>query len=195
MTFLKIQTQQEKAQILSSYLRNDDIFQASRIEDTNQNKVLYSLAPSFIKFDDILNRVYEQYFINITSDLLEFWERAVGIPDSCIDTDYTVEERRQNVLFKLAGINVSTAKEFENIAVVLGLENVRVLAGDTDGVSRFTFIFPFRLLSEEDLPFTILVDIPTVYDAPEYIDKVNILKCIFTKIKPAQCVILFAFKD
>jgi len=112
----------------------------------------------------------------------------------------TLEQRRLNILLKLAGINATTKKQFENIAKVLGY-NIDVETGvDT---STFPMTFPIILMSPAEAPFIIVVTLdaslkpagfPLKFPISFTSDVPDILKCLFNKLKPAHCKLYFRYK-
>ena len=103
-------TPAQQANVLGQYLRDDVLHEGKNIEDSVLRKTLIGLASEWLNFRSSLNDVVYEYNPNDTTSLIEQWEAFVGIPDSCIAVASTLEQRRVNVLLKLAGINVSTAK-------------------------------------------------------------------------------------
>ena len=195
----KERTQAQQASVLGQYLRDDDLHVAKNIEDSILRKVLLGLASEWLNFRSGLNDVVSEYDPNKTTSLIEEWEAFVGIPDSCIAIASTLEQRRLNVLLKLSGINVSTAKQFKNVAAILGY-SIEVSNGvDT---STFPLQLPFLLISQASAPFTIVITLPASLKPSGFPLKLpfkltaqqpNILKCLFNKLKPANTQLFFRY--
>jgi uncharacterized protein YmfQ (DUF2313 family) len=144
----------QQTNILASYLRDDPLYESKNIEGEPLRKILKGLATQFLDTRNKINYAVEQYNPTKTTDLISEWESFVGIPDGCIKNTGTLEQRRLNILLKLAGINATTKKQFENIAKVLGY-NIDVETGvDT---STFPMTFPIILMSPAEAPFIIVV--------------------------------------
>lgn len=199
MPFLKERTKTEQTDVLAQYLRDDRLHLAKNVEGSNLRKVLIGLACEWLRFRDKVDEVYDEYDINNTTQLIEEWEKTVGIPDDCFGNTGTIEERRINVLLKLAGVNATTAKQFEDIAAILGF-TVTV----TNGVDSSTFpmTLPFVLLSEDEAPFTIVVTLdaslkpsglPLTLPFTLTEQAPAILECFFEKLKPANTIIIFRY--
>lgn len=197
----KERTSQQQANVLGQYLRDDALHEAKNREDSVLRKVLVGLASEWLNFRSTLNDVVSEYNPNNTTSLIEEWEAFVGIPDSCISVASTLEKRRLNVLLKLAGINVSTAKQFKNVAAILGY-SIEVSNGvDT---STFPLQLPFLLISQASAPFTIVITLPislkpvgfpltfpfTLTEAQP-----QILNCLFNKLKPANTKLFFRYSS
>jgi uncharacterized protein YmfQ (DUF2313 family) len=192
-------TPAQQANVLGQYLRDDDLHEAKNREDAVLRKVLLGLASEWLNFRSTLNDVVSEYDPNNTTSLIEEWETFVGIPDSCIAVASTLEQRRLNVLLKLAGINVSTAKQFKNVAAILGYT-----IGVSNGVDTSTFPLqlPFLLISQASAPFTIVITLPVSLKPvgfpltfPFTLTEAEpaILNCLFNKLKPANTQLFFRY--
>jgi uncharacterized protein YmfQ (DUF2313 family) len=190
----------QQTNILASYLRDDPLYESKNIEGEPLRKILKGLATQFLDTRNKINYAVEQYNPTKTTDLISEWESFVGIPDGCIKNTGTLEQRRLNILLKLAGINATTKKQFENIAKVLGY-NIDVETGvDT---STFPMTFPIILMSPAEAPFIIVVTLdaslkpagfPLKFPISFTSDVPDILKCLFNKLKPAHCKLYFRYK-
>jgi len=197
----KERTQAQQASVLAQYLRDDDLHVAKNKEDSILRKVLLGLASEWLNFRSSLNDVVSEYNPNNTTSLIEEWEAFVGIPDSCIAIASTLEQRRLNVLLKLSGINVSTAKQFKNVAAILGY-SIQVSNGvDT---STFPLQLPFLLISQASAPFTIVITLPASLKPAGFpltlpfkltAQQPTILKCLFNKLKPANTQLFFRYSQ
>jgi uncharacterized protein YmfQ (DUF2313 family) len=194
MSLIKERTLLEEAGVLEQYLPSNPLYHGD-----NLKKVLLGLAASWLDYRAFINKITVEYNIDTTEDLISSWEGFVGIPDSCFDIASTIEERRQNVLLKIAGLNVATARQFENIAQILGF-SIQVTSGVEE--SSFPMTFPVTLLSASDLGFTILVKLnsslkpsgfPLTFPFEFTGSGPNILECLFNKIKPANTQVIFKY--
>lgn len=199
MTFVNTRSSSEQTDVLAGYLPNDRLHALKNKEGSNLRKVLVGLAAQWGVFRDSINEVYDEYNPNNTTALIEEWETFVGIPDSCISNTGTIEQRRLNILLKLSGINATTKKQFETIALTLGYTVVVETGVET---STFPLKLPFILLSAGAAPFTIVVTLPASlapsgfpltlpFTLASYAP--SILNCFFQKLKPANTNIIFRY--
>lgn len=200
MTFVKRRTQEQQANVLAQYLPDNPLFDGknkTNTEKTVLRKVLLGLANEWIALREKLNEIEYEYDPRQTTYLVEEWEKVVGIPDGCIGNSGTLETRRTNILLKLAGINATTAQQFENIADILGYD-VTVEAAKESSATSFPMTFPFILMPSEEALFSIIVTInddtsgfPLTF--PFFLSDgiASILKCLFNKLKPANTNIYF----
>ena len=198
---LKKRTQPQQADILAQYLRDDNLHEAKNRDDSTLRKILLGLASEWLNFRNKINEVVNEYNPQKTTALIQEWEEFVGIPDDCIPVASTIEQRRLNVLLKLAGINVTTEKQFKNVASILGY-NIEV----SNGVSTSTFplTLPFLLISEASAPFTIVITLPSSIKPSGFpltfpftltSQQPAILDCLFNKLKPANTQLFFRYSN
>ena len=197
----KERSQTQQADILSQYLRDDRLHEAKSREDSTLRRILIGLASEWLNFRNKINEVSNEYNLQKTTALIQEWEQFVGIPDSCISVASTIEQRRLNVLLKLAGINATTEKQFKNVASILGY-NIEV----SNGVSTSTFplTLPFLLISEASAPFTIVITLPSSIKPNGFpltlpftltSQQPAILDCLFNKLKPANTQLFFRYSN
>ena len=198
---IKQRTQPQQADILAQYLRDDNLHEAKNRDDSTLRKILLGLASEWLNFRDKINEVVNEYNPQKTTTLIQEWEEFVGIPDDCIPVASTIEQRRLNVLLKLAGINATTEKQFKNVASILGY-NIEV----SNGVSTSTFplTLPFLLISEASAPFTIVITLSSSIKPSGFAltfpftltsQQPAILDCLFNKLKPANTQLFFRYSN
>lgn len=215
MSFVKNRTKEQQADVLSQYLPTDALHEGKNKSERSGfpytfpitfgpqrsvlRKVLIGLAQEWIRLRDKLNEIEYEYNPEQTTQLIEEWETLVGIPDDCISNTGTLEQRRTNILLKLAGINATTAEQFITIAAVLGYV-VTIETGVEEqtfpltlpfyfsepGEEAFVFIVNMPIEAQTDvlpltLPFTLSDGVP------------DILDCLFNKLKPANTKVFFNF--
>ncbi len=137
-------TQEEAINSLAAYLPGGELFESAYIPGTNFNALLAGLSGELLRAENFLFLYNSQFIPDDTTVFIEEWESAVGIPDDCfsIDEGDTNEERRLNILVKLASLGVQTAADFVNLALILGFTGVEVLPGvgsDDESVINGTF--------------------------------------------------------
>lgn len=72
--------------------------------------LLLALAEGFARVDARAERLLDELDPRTTYELLPDWERNVGLPDSCVPGEQTVEQRRAALIARLAlGGNLSRA--------------------------------------------------------------------------------------
>lgn len=185
-------TQENQALLLADYFPNDRMWAAKYMPLSNLYKFIYGLGNEILMVEDLMNEISCDYDINQTTDLIDEWERALGLPDSCLKIPNTLQERRDRVILKLALMNVATEQDFIDLAAKLGF-TITIKSGAENSI--FPACFPMKFcLSPKDARFTMVINIqsppPTTsfpmcfpYCWQECAQAV--LLCLFNKLKPA----------
>ena len=157
-----------------------------------------------MRADGLVSEFRNEIIPDETVLFIDEWESAVGIPDDCFDGQGTIADRRRNVLAKLASFGVQTSSDFVDLAAFFGVPAV-VKGGSTHGL--FPFEFPMVFFPDERTArHTILIDLggltnvfPYTFRATAAEDnsfsfgspEISLIKCLFEKLKPAHCDILY----
>ena len=188
---------EEHTDALAAYMPNGPLFEAKNINDSNFRQLLRGLAGEIFTAQGYLTTLNDDYFPDQTTLFLEEWEAALGIPDSCFFGGGTLNERRQDILVKLASLGVQTEDDFIDLAALFG-----VTITITPGIDFLIFplTFPWLFFSTtKEARFTIVVDF-TVQGASKFpltfpfifgTSEIGILECLFNKLKPANCNTIF----
>lgn len=188
-----------QANSIANFLPPGIMFEGGKIEGTNLRKLLTGLAVELFRSEDLLKQFTEEFLPDCTVLFLDEWESALGIPDDCFLGTGTNDERRRDILTKLAALGIQTAQDFVDLASIFGI-TVEVQGGVEVG-NVFPFTFPMLLFfnSAKEARFTIVVtfledaanafplEFPISFGDPI----IGLLECLFTKLKPANCDIIF----
>lgn len=173
--------------------------------DSVLSKLSNSYAMELEKIDLRAKTLIKEVDPRTTLELLTDWERLLGLPDECDNTeDQTVQERRQRVLQVLTlqraqneDFYVQLAANFGFDADVISAEDQPPFvagskAGDrlTNGDWRYTFVI--------EAPAEFLVRFRAGQGtAGDPLVKVgnDTLQCLMEKHKPAHTIVLFSFGD
>lgn len=182
---------------LADYLPGGLLFASAHISNSNFRKLLRGMAGELFASNGLLKEYSEQILPDQTVKFIDEWEQALGIPDSCFAGTGTLTERRRDILVKLASLGVQTAQDFVDLADTFG-----VTVTVNPGMSEITFplTFPVVMFSTlKDARFTIVVRFtvqaanrfPLVFPFTFGSGDIATLECLFTKLKPANCDIIF----
>jgi len=187
---------------LTSYLPGGELYRAKNIENSNFRNFLAGICQEIIRAENKIKKLADQYYIWATEELIAEWESAVGIPDSCLNNTGTLDLRRKQVIAKLALMNTQTRQDWICLAAFFGY-TINIYNGKLFG--GFPCRFPVLLAKNaKQLYFTIAVEFIGV-NPPENSqfpgrfpfllggDESFFLRCIFYKMKPAQCDIVFIY--
>lgn len=189
-------TTNQHADSIADYLPNGPLFIAKKEDGSKMRALLIGLAVQILSAEGKLVETEAELDINTTTALMSEWESALGIPDSCFSGTGTIEDRRRDVLIKLSS-SVQTEQDFVDLAFILGV-SIQINSGIT--FSTFPLTFPWLFFStEKEARFTMVVDFgitasnafPLVFPFMFDDKGTSIIRCIFSKLKPANVNIIY----
>jgi uncharacterized protein YmfQ (DUF2313 family) len=189
-------TEEEQTQSLANYITPGKAFAAKDIDGTVTRDFLKGLAAELVRVDAVIAELREETIPDETTLFVDEWESALGIPDACLLGQGTLEERRRDVLVKLASLGAQTAEDFVAIAEMFGV-SVIIAPGGLHGC--FPFKFPIVFFPDEQTArFTIIVDFtgiepggfPYTFPITFVQSGANVIECLFRKLKPANADLL-----
>lgn len=181
---IECHSQTEHAKSLADYLPGGRVFGAKNLEESNLYKFVFGLAAESQRAEGYLKSLQQEFIPDETDIFLNEWENAVGIPDDCFNGLGTNDERRRDVLLKLASLGVQTEQDFTDLAALLGV-TVNIIPAGTPGVGVFPLPYPIPFLSAPR--FTTIVE----YVGPIPAETLAVLECLFNKLKPANTLMIF----
>lgn len=194
----------EHTDSLVQYLPGGPLFESTNEQSTNLRKFFAGLAFEIKRLEDFANGISVEHNINCTEALINEWESAVGIPDSCFPGTGDLETRRNHVLIKLSSLGVSTAQGFIDLAALFGF---KALIPSAATYAIFPLHFPAAFYSSPmQARYTMLVYID-ISEAPEvfpfveffpipfYSNITNIIECLFKKLAPSNVRLVFKYTD
>lgn len=171
-----------------------------RESDVRMRALTRALAEEFARVDVRGDDLLREALPNTTVEMLGDWERAAGLPDSCVPSGQTLQERHNALLSRLAGTGGQSREFFIGLAAYLGF------------AITITEFRPFRAgvsaagdaLTNGDWQHTWRINAPAVTiisfragvsAAGEPLRKWGneLLECVFNRVKPAHTVLLFGY--
>lgn len=185
----------EHVRSLAAYLSNGKLFEAKNILGSNFNRLLRGFSGELRTAEGYLDTFETEYFPDETVLFLDEWESALGIPDGCFDGTGTADERRENILVKLAALGIQTTQDFIDLALRFGkVVNVFPLSDEAFP----PYAVPFTPIQLHEGRFVIVitgVDLVTgvpPYDVPfDLTVGESLMECVFKKLKPDNCDLIF----
>jgi len=191
-------------QSLANYLPNGDYFRAKNIDNSNLRELLKAFSYEFGRVEAKLKELEDEEYIPDTFNLIEEWERSLGIPDECFSPEgQTIEMRRKYVIAKYALMNLTSTPDFIALADFFDIR-IEILNGivhsnffpftlpiyffGTIKEAKFTMIVHFLDLDRPSNVFPLTFPI-TFSDAP------NLILCLFERLKPAPVKILARYRN
>ena len=182
---------------LADYLPGGCLFASAHVSNSNFRKLLRGMSGELFRSNGLLKEYSEQIIPDQTVKFIEEWESALGIPDDCFSGTGTITERRRDILTKLAALGVQTAQDFVDLGTTFG-----VTVTVNSGLDEITFplVFPIVMFTTvKEARFTIVVRFtvqaanrfPLTFPITFGSGEIAILECLFTKLKHANCDIIF----
>jgi uncharacterized protein YmfQ (DUF2313 family) len=191
-----------QTQLALDYLPQGKSFGARWDITTNLYNLFKGFGRSFANVAQDLADLKEEVMPDRTTLFLEEWESALGIPDQCIPLMTSQETRRTMILTKLVYMNIQTEADFIELALkAFGLVVTvtpgwdRFDAGNPDGFAdareaRFTIVITFVAADAESFEY-LFNPATTPTGLPFGSLGVVILSCLYGKLKPSNCNVIF----
>jgi len=192
---------EEHASAIAAYLPNGRLFEAKNIDGSLYRMFLKGLAHTNQDVESMLMLFEQEIDISQTTLFITEWEKTVGIPDSCFDTNVSLETRRKQVILKLASLGVQTSDDFINLAAIYGV-TITITSGivydsfpmtfpiiffNNAKEARFTMVVTYYIEAQYRFPYTF----PIVFGN----QSIPILECLFRKLAPANVDVYFLQSD
>lgn len=173
-------------------------------------RLLQSLAFGYRDASQALCNLARELDYRTTVELIDEWETSVSLPDACLPSGATLEQRRAWVRFRLDKRRWSTAQDWHDLAALYGL-TIRITPGWLiQKPALYDACYPKRYdLFPRLGRFRVYVDVTNIafggypYDGtvdPDYkypipygtTDKwFSAFRCIIERVKPANVVVLW----
>lgn len=161
--------------------------------------LLQAMADEMVRLDSAISGSMDEADPATTTDLLEDWERIVGIPDPCTGIRSTILERRYEVLSRLASRGGQSRYFFIALAASIGYtititEFDRFLAGSKagDGLYNKGWIFAWRVNATSNQASVFRAGTARAGNILGFSTDSG-LECLINRHKPAHTVVLFSY--
>jgi uncharacterized protein YmfQ (DUF2313 family) len=183
---------EETLQQISQHLPQGRAWGNKLVDGSNTYALLRSCAVAFNLIQEKIEELAREFNINLTEELLPEWETSVGLPDDCVQELNTLQEQRENVIFRLRKVPIVTKAEFEELGTALAGTTVTVTPGDEVDMtgtteSRFKLYVSFPVAST-GFEYDFDVGPPAGFPLGGF--RNDLVFCVFNKIVPASVVVL-----
>ncbi len=166
---------------------------------SNLRLILRGLSYEMERADELLDIFREEYPIKSVVRLLAEWEVALGIPDDCFSGRGTFDERKRDVITKIAALGVQTADDFVELAAVFGV-TVTVEGGTLHpelvypgGTKEQNHTIVISFFAPDLRAFDYGTGADPGFPVPFLDPDIGIAQCLFDKLKPANCNVRYLF--
>lgn len=156
----------------------------TRDADAILTDVLAALAAEFARVDGRAQDLVDEANAATTSELLSDWERVFGLPDDCVTTPQTVDQRRAALEVKMSSVDDLTAQFFITVAARIGMTVTIDEAVDGPFVWR---------VNGSGVTITDFVVGSAVAGDALRIWSNDLLECTIKRLNPAHTKVLFAY--
>lgn len=199
MSIFQQHTQEEHRKSLADFLPMGKLFEGKNISYTTLFKLLFGLAAECYRVENKMNEIADEQDITTTTLFLEEWEKALGLPDECLNNTTDIDIRRKQVLAKFT-LSIDNVQSFIKLASIFGFT---VTIQPYSEITVFPLPFPINFCPDLlTAMFTMIVNLPLslnpyVFPLTFPINfssgVVNILECFFNHVKPANAQIIFKY--
>lgn len=150
--------------------------------DTVMGKLLAAFAEGAAAFDQRLLDLIEEADPRTTTEMVDAWERFVGLPDGCTGALTDIDDRRAAIWQKLTSQGGQSRSYFIEVAARLGyVVTIQVFeplycTGLCDGT-----------VFDESWRFVWQVTVAGADSAP-------VLECVLSRLRPAETVVFFTYE-
>ncbi len=173
-----------------------------RENGTGLDKFLYAVATELARVDSRVRDMLREAYPLSSAELLEDWERVVGLPEPCVGTPTDVQTRRQAVHEKLGRRGGQSRQYFIDLAAKYGFtitiaEYNTFRAGHSsagDPVNGPQWRFAWRVNAPETTIRTFKAGQNSAGDPLRRWGN-ELLECLINRLKPAHTHVIFAYGE
>jgi uncharacterized protein YmfQ (DUF2313 family) len=119
------------------------------------------------------------------------WEQLLSIPDDCIKTNVSDNQRRVDIIIKLGYLNLQTEQDYYNLAEIL---NVEILSFVRD--NRFGYTMTIKSISNDKFPLLFDASLDPVYGSFTFgSESEQFFTCLVQKYKPAYAELIIIAQE
>lgn len=171
-----------------------------RAADADLTKLLRAFADEFERVDFRVDGVFNEFDPRTTSELISDWERVAALPDPCVTSDQSIEQRRAALVSKLIAQGGQSRQYFIDMAGSMGYPAATVdeysqMVCDED-CDAALWSAPDEFVWQINLPSDGAVfemDCESSCDDALMIWGDEAIECRINRYKPAHTTVIFAY--
>jgi uncharacterized protein YmfQ (DUF2313 family) len=166
--------------------------------NTNVTRLLYGLAEECARVDGRADQLLYEDDPRVTSEMLDDWERAFGLPDPCVTDAQSIAQRRRSLVTRITTIGGQSRQYFIDLAASLGSTiTIDEFAPYTvnDDVNTPIYGIEWRYTWRVNgiaNPIT-LFDVTGAVTDPLGSWGTAAVQCLFARLKPAHTNVIFNY--
>lgn len=171
-----------------------------RNEDTKLRRLMRGIGGEFSRVDQRADDLLREVMPSTTVALLRTWEEAAGLPDTCVATGQTLQERRSALLARLTSSGGQSRPFFVALALYLGfsitITEFREFRVDSSAVGEALcgeeWVHTWRVNAPAETIIEFRVDSSAVEEPLRKWGN-ELLECVFIRLKPAHTFVQFGY--
>lgn len=202
MACYQLEPRNDAIQTVQAHFPVGEAWNAVRMTGKWFYKLVQAFSDAYEDMSEALCRLAAELSPYTTDQLIDEWERAVGLPDACFPAATTLEERRTWVLFRLDKRRWSTAQDWIDLAALFGLTITITPGWRIQKPSVYPPCYPIRYINLHYLGrFHVFIDVqdgcgdggyPYTYPMTYgFGTRCDALRCIIERVKPANVVVIW----
>lgn len=185
----------ESTRQLASSLPDGRVWQAKNLPGTNSYALISACGAEFREIQKQIETLAREFDVRLTDQLLPDWEKSTGLPEECIGSLASLEDRRNAVILRLRKIPFVTKEEFEQLAFDLTGLSVTLVPGSEIEIFPLSFPLPFAVGNSYFKLHIIFNDtiggFPYSFAFPFLRGPSQIVECVFRQIISATVLLIF----
>ena len=157
---------------LAAYLPGGILFAIKSYQNSNFRKLLRGIAGELFRANGLLSDYNKEIYPDTTERFLVEWESALALSPGSGATD---EDRRRDILVRLASSGVQTDQDFIDLAAVFGIPIT--IVGNT-----YTITVGVELPLSETFPMSFGLNFGSA--------EIELLRGLFENLIPANCELI-----
>lgn len=196
MSLLTNYDNEQLAKITIEYAPNGRVFKQKRNDESNLFLFFKAFSAEQRRYIEKINDLYDGLFPKDSVSLLEYYEKDLGIPDSCFPATGTIEERQRDVIVKKYMMNGNRLEDFKAIAAMYDTE-IEIQSGNS--TTLFPISFPWTFGADKGVMFITFLNTPESLSSFPWTFPLSFsagnentqLACIFDRIKKSTTKIIY----
>lgn len=156
----RLKTLEENRQALSNCYPSSKAYEAKDIPESNFYKLMNSQAKEYQRANAKIANLASHFIPNNNNSEIDLWEQFLDIPDQCIKTNVSDEQRRLDIIAKLGYLNLQIKQDYYDLAELLNVEILSWVKNDV-----FDYTITIKSIKNDEFPLLFDSNLDPTYGA------------------------------